>query len=99
MVDIIRLNADPHSKTQQLLPWHVNGTLGRKERAEVETHLSQCAECREDFELERPRARQVRTLPAETDSGWTALKARLDGAAQNKAALNKAAPPGRLIPL
>jgi anti-sigma factor RsiW len=99
MVDIIRLNADPHSKTQQLLPWHVNGTLGRKERAEVETHLSQCAECREDFELEQTLARQVRTLPADTDGGRTALKARLAGVAQNKAAQKKAAAPSRRIPL
>jgi hypothetical protein len=97
MADIIRLNGDPHAQTQHLLPWYVTGGLDGKELILVETHLNECAECREDAEIEKSLARHVRTLPCDVERGWQALKARIDGA--------KAAPPrkvtlfGRRIPI
>jgi anti-sigma factor RsiW len=78
MADIIRLNDDPHARTQQLLPWYVTGALEGKELAQVEKHLSECAECREDAEIEKALAVQVRALPCDVERGWATLKARID---------------------
>ncbi len=97
MVDIIRLNDDPHLQTQQLLPWYVTGTLEDEELALVEAHLSQCPECRADVQMERVLARQIRTWPTDIDRGWAALKARIEGAPA--AAPRKAALFSRRIPL
>ena len=80
MADIIRLNDDPHAQTQHLLPWYVTGALEGKELAQVEQHLTDCAECREDAEIEKALASQVRTLPCDVERGWATLKARIDGA-------------------
>jgi anti-sigma factor RsiW len=78
MVDIIRLNDDPHRQTQQLLPWYVTGTLDRDETALVAQHLSECAECREDLEAEAALARELKALPGDADAGWAALKAGIE---------------------
>jgi anti-sigma factor RsiW len=80
MADIIRLNDDPHAQTQHLLPWYVTGALDGQELAQVEAHLADCAECREDAEIEKALASQVRTLPCDVERGWATLKARIDGA-------------------
>jgi anti-sigma factor RsiW len=96
MVDIIRLNGDRHAQTQQLLPWYVNGTLEGDEAAQVEEHLAECAECREDMEAEKVLARQVHDLSVDVDHGWEALKARIDGSAP---APRRTAPLARRIPL
>ena len=79
MVDIIRLHGDPHAQSQRLLPWYVNGSLDDEELAQVETHLADCAECREDLKAEQAMARQIKTLPSDVDRGWTALRARVEG--------------------
>jgi hypothetical protein len=80
MADIIRLNGDAHAQAQHLLPWYVTGALTDKEAAQVETHLAECAECREDVEIEKTLAREVRDLPCDVERGWATLKARIDGA-------------------
>ena len=79
MVDIIRLHGDPHAQVQRLLPWYLNGSLDGEEAAQLEAHLEDCAECREDLKAEEAMARQIRTLPSDADRGWTALKARVEG--------------------
>ncbi len=81
MVDIIRLHGDPHAQSQRLLPWYVNGSLEGDELTQLEAHLEDCAECREDLEAEAAMARQIRTLPSDADRGWTALKAKVEGGA------------------
>ena len=81
MVDIIRLHGDPHAQSQRLLPWYVNGTLEGDELTQLEAHLEDCAECREDLEAEAAMARQIRTLPSDADRAWTALKAKVEGRA------------------
>jgi hypothetical protein len=87
MVDIIHLNDDPHTRTQRLLSWHVTGVLDAKEAAEVEAHLCACAECREDFEIEKMLARRIRTLPCDDEPGdWATLEAAIDGAPRKAAA-------------
>jgi anti-sigma factor RsiW len=83
MVEIIRLNDDPHRQTQQLLPWYVTGTLDREETALVEQHVGECAECREDLETEAALAREIKALPGGArqggaDQGWAALKASIE---------------------
>src|SRR6185312_6655378 len=84
MVDIIRLHDDPHAQAQRLLPWYANGTLEGEELASVETHLADCAECREDLKAEAALARQIRSLPSDVERGWTALKARVEGEAPGR---------------
>lgn len=37
-------------KVRELLPWFVNGTLAREERAMVERHLRRCRRCRAEVE-------------------------------------------------
>ena len=96
MVDIIHLNGDPHEQTQLLLPWYVNGTLAEGETEQVEKHLSECAECREDIALERALAGQIKILPGSADNGWEKIRARIEDA---PAASGKIAPFRRKIPL
>ena len=97
MADIIRLNGDTHAQTQHLLPWYVTGALTGKELAIVETHLAECAECREDAEIEKALARHVRTLPRDVDHGWRALKTRMEGGARPKS--DRTSLFGRRIPI
>jgi anti-sigma factor RsiW len=85
MVDIIRLHSDPHAEVQRLLPWYVNGSLEEPEQAQVEAHLADCAECREDLETEQVLARQIRALPSDVERGWAGLKARALGASPEPA--------------
>jgi hypothetical protein len=42
-----------HLAVQELLPWHVAGTLSAGEQAMVAQHLASCAACRADVALER----------------------------------------------
>src|SRR5665213_791995 len=89
MVDIIHLNDDPHAQTQLLLPWYVNGTLKDEDAAQVRKHVSQCAECRQDLEMETALAGHIQALPGDAERGWAAPKARVEGArpSSRKAAL------------
>lgn len=75
MGTIIPLHGDPHEETQRLLPWHVTGTLDAAERAMVESHLAQCAQCRADLADER-RLRGALTETATVPDGWEALRRR-----------------------
>ncbi|MGZ3199637.1 MAG: zf-HC2 domain-containing protein [Croceibacterium sp.] len=77
MADIVPLRPSEHDAVQQLLPWHVNGTLSPDEAARVEAHLAECEGCRLDLAGERELARQVALLPLNVDEGWQALAIRL----------------------
>lgn len=77
MADIIPLKSSEHDAVQQLLPWHVNGTLSSDETARVEAHLAECETCRLDLAGERELARDVALLPLDVDEGWQALAMRL----------------------
>jgi hypothetical protein len=43
------MNTEQHP--QDLLPWYINGSLSEQEQQEVELHLQQCSECRDEVEL------------------------------------------------
>ncbi len=42
-----------HLLTQEALPWIVNGRASDAQRAEVEKHLTQCADCREELQMQQ----------------------------------------------
>ena len=99
MVDIIRLNSDPHAQAQRLLPWYANGTLEGEDLTSTEAHLAECAECREDLEAEKIMARQIKSLPSDVDRGWAALSARVQATAGNHGRAPERSILGRRIPL
>lgn len=43
------MNTEQHP--QDLLPWYINGSLSKQEQQQVELHLQQCSECRDEVEL------------------------------------------------
>lgn len=77
MADIVPLRPSEHDAIQQLLPWHVNGTLSAAETVRVEAHLAECDDCRYDLACERELAREIALLPLDVDEGWRALAVQL----------------------
>lgn len=49
----------------QLLPWYVNGTLTGHEREEVEAHLVDCVDCRQDVNWLRSLHTKLKSEPVE----------------------------------
>jgi len=58
---VLRFEGSAHNETDRLLPWFVNGTLERDERALVERHLAECVHCRSELSA----LQQLQDLPAE----------------------------------
>ncbi len=77
MGHIIHMRGFPHRDTQELLPWYVTGHLDPKDLAAVEVHLANCAECREELEVERRLASAVTILPLDAEAGWSELRRRV----------------------
>lgn len=42
-----------HQKIWEALPWIINGTATAEQREQVNSHLSQCNDCRDEFALQR----------------------------------------------
>jgi len=60
--------SDPeHHATLELLPWYVNGTLERGERAQVEAHLCACLPCRRELEAQRALQSAVSASPQDLE--------------------------------
>jgi hypothetical protein len=78
MAEIVTLRGSPHERIQKLLPWYAKATLSDTEKAEVDFHLAQCAECREELMAERALAGAIAGLPLESERGWSAVAQRLD---------------------
>lgn len=73
--------ASAHELADALLPWFVNGTLDREERAMVESHAARCDECRENIALlERVRNASAmgQPIPMVPHAKPDALQAALD---------------------
>ncbi len=66
-----------HQETQSLLPWYVTGQLDVSDRAQVEAHLAECAQCQDDLGLERRMKAAFIDLPVGVEHGWTTLQRRL----------------------
>jgi anti-sigma factor RsiW len=49
----MRLHDPVHRQTWDLIPWLVNDTLDDARRGIVETHLRECADCREELAFQR----------------------------------------------
>lgn len=61
-----------------LLPWHVAGTLDADDRAVVERHLTACADCRRELEVEGRLKALVAADDAGAADGWHAVALALD---------------------
>jgi hypothetical protein len=94
MGHIISLHGDPHRDTQELLPWYVANRLDRVDRALVEAHLSDCADCQLELETERRLAADVARLPLDTELGWGALRRRMEVLPRSRRVFEQ---PGRAI--
>ncbi len=73
-----------HRQAWDLIPWIVNGTADAPDRAAIETHLSQCEQCREELQFQRTLRATMTAEPtvtaSEVDAGdsWERLRVRLD---------------------
>ena len=72
------------SDLHQLLPWFMNGTLDAGERSSFESHLADCAACRDEMSIIEDLRREVRNpewdVLAEHPSPQALAEALLDGA-------------------
>jgi anti-sigma factor RsiW len=70
-----------HEHAWNLIPWVVNGRASEQERAQLEAHLEQCADCREELATQRSLMQAMRHRPAVESMPHAALqklRARLD---------------------
>ncbi|TFI56708.1 zf-HC2 domain-containing protein [Sphingomonas parva] len=81
MGHVVTLPADRHRETQMLLPWYAAGTLDEADRALVEAHLPDCAECRATLAAEPALREALRVEDEDGGQGWAALQARAAAAA------------------
>jgi anti-sigma factor RsiW len=58
------MNDCPNGDIRDLLPDLLHGRLGANERADVEAHLRDCADCRDELELLRSMRSALRRAPA-----------------------------------
>jgi len=86
---VIPMEPDEHAAAQALLPWFARGQLDEADTAQVQRHLLQCPQCRNELAAEQP----LRTLlnaagdPAVGDAaaGLAKLQARLQPVAKPSA--------------
>ena len=76
MGHVVTFPADRHQEVQQLLPWYGTGQLDETERAFVEAHLGDCAECRHDLEAEPELKAALSSSSPDAEHSWTAIEAR-----------------------
>ena len=72
---VIPLNGDRHREVQSLLPWYVMAKLSEGERAQVEAHLMECADCQAKLRSERRLAADISHVSPPADAldvehGW-----------------------------
>ena len=76
MGHVVTFPADRHQAVRHLLPWYGTDRLDEDEKALVETHLGECAECRADLEAEPALKAALASASPDAESGWAALEAR-----------------------
>jgi len=70
-----------HRHTWDQIPWIVNGSLSATERQVVESHLENCADCREELEFQRRLAIAMEshgTPDVDPRQSWEQLRARIE---------------------
>jgi anti-sigma-K factor RskA len=82
----------PHDEAEELLPWYANGQLDATDRERVDAHLSSCAHCRRQLELERRLIHGLESIVPEVESGWARLRNRIE--AREVLWMRKPAKPG-----
>jgi anti-sigma factor RsiW len=78
MAGIIRLHGDPHEEAEKLLPWYATGGLDAVDRAKLEAHLADCAECRAELERDHKLGAAIKALPLDSEAGWAGMRGRLE---------------------
>ena len=73
---VVTFPADRHQEVQRLLPWYGAGTLDEADRAAVEAHLGDCAECRRDLDAEPTLKAALASASPDAETGWAALEVR-----------------------
>lgn len=76
MGDVVTFPADRHQEMRQLLPWYGTGTLDEAERATIEAHLEECAECRAELAAEAGLMTALASASPGVETGWASLEAR-----------------------
>jgi hypothetical protein len=94
---IIPLRGDGHNRAQALLPWYVSGRLDSDERAEVEAHLADCAECQAELKIERRLNEAVAAAPTagalhDVEHGWASMHRRINAGPGGEAAPRRMRP-------
>jgi hypothetical protein len=72
---------EAHEKIWDLIPWFVNGRLGMEDAAAVEAHLSACASCRDECELQariHDAIRDESSVAFATEGSYRKLADRLE---------------------
>jgi hypothetical protein len=67
-----------HASAWELLPWLVNGSIRDEDRQRLETHLRECADCRDEHAFQQ-RLHAGMQDPQEDDAGARAALSRLLG--------------------
>jgi anti-sigma factor RsiW len=85
-----------HRRISDLIPWYVNGTLGNREREQVETHIESCAACRHELASEHLLYDEMAAEPGVEYMPAPSLKrlqAAIDGMGSGRAAPSVPAAP------
>jgi hypothetical protein len=76
-----------HRHTWDQIPWMVNGSLPESARLSVQTHLENCADCREELEFQRRLAAAIESgssvCESDSQDSWQRLRARIDAAGRS----------------
>jgi anti-sigma-K factor RskA len=79
-----------HEAADALLPWYATGEIDAHDRAAVETHLADCAECRRQLALERRLVDEFQAHSPEVESGWARIRGRIEAPAAKRAKIREA---------
>jgi len=76
--EVVDFEQGPHERARRLLPWYVTGQADAEECAEIDAHLTACAECRAELESEQALSRRVAGLVIDVERGWIAVRDRIE---------------------
>lgn len=73
-------DANAHRRIWELLPWMINGNVSAAERQQLDAHLSQCSDCRDELALQQRIHDGMHSEPAagDPDAALQRLMARID---------------------